>query len=104
MGRRLIYRCAPSIVWTKDVDQTVVVNQETRYSCSFRGADAVTWDLVTMGYSYRRIVRMLSLIFSLSVEEAEGILVGALRQWRDAGIVRVSGEVDDGEPDHQYGV
>ena len=104
MSRRLIYRCAPSIVWAKDVDQTVVVDQETRYSCSLRGADAVAWDLVTMGYSYRRIVRLLSLILSLSPDEAEGVLVGALQQWRDAGIVQVSGEFDDGEPDHQYGV
>ena len=104
MSRRLVYRCAPSIVWAKDVDQTVVIDQETRHSWSLRGAEEVVWDLVTMGHSYRGIMRMLSLILSLPVEEAEGILVGALRQWRDAGIVQVSGEVDDGEPDHQCGV
>ena len=82
----------------------MVVDKETGQSWVVRGAEALVWDLVTIGYSYRRTIRMLSLILSLSVEEGYRILAGVLRQWQDAGIVQVSGEVDDGEPDHQYGV
>jgi hypothetical protein len=82
----------------------MVVDKETGQSWVVRGMEALVWDLVTVGYSYRRIIRMLSLILSLSVEEGDRILTGVLRQWQDAGIVQVPGEVDDGEPDHQYGV
>lgn len=104
MSERLIYRCSPSIVWVKDAHQTMVVDKETGQSWVVRGAEAVVWDLVTVGYSHRRIVWMLFLILSLSVEEGNRILAGVLRQWRDAGIVQVSGEVADGKLDHQHSV
>jgi hypothetical protein len=104
VSERLIYRCSPSIVWAKDASQTMVMDKETGQSWVIRGAEALVWDLVTVGYSYRRIVRMLSLILPLSVEEGDRILAGVLRQWQDAGIVQVSGEVADGKPDHQCSV
>jgi hypothetical protein len=104
VSERLIYRCSPSIVWVKDASQTMVVDKETGQSWVVRGAEALVWDLVTVGYSYHRIIRMLSLILSLSVEEGDRILAGVMRQWQDAGIVQVSGEAADGKPDHQYGM
>ena len=104
MSERSIYRCSPSIVWAKDASQTMVVDKETGQSWVVRGAEALVWDLVTVGYSYHRIVRMLSLILSLSVKEGDRILADVLRQWQDAGIVQVSGETTDGKPDHQRSV
>lgn len=104
MSQRLIYRCSPCIIWVKDVHQTLVVDREAGRSWALHGIEAVVWDLLTVGYSYRRIVPMLSLILSLSVEEAEHILAGVLRRWSDASIVQVSGEADDGEPDSQCGM
>jgi len=47
---------------------------------------------------------MLSLILSSSMAEAGRTFVGMLRQWQDAHVVQVSGDVDDGEPDDQRGV
>ena len=104
MSQQLIYRCPPSIVWVKDADQTLVVDRETGQSWALHGAEAAVWDLLTVGYSYHRIVPMLSLILSLPVEEAEQTLAGILRKWRDASIVQVAGEADDGELDRQCGM
>ena len=104
MSQRLIYRCSPSIIWVKDADQTLVVDRETRQSWALRGVEAVVWDLLTIGYSYQRIVPMLSLILSLSMEEAEYTLAGVLRKWRDASIVQESFETGDGKLDCQCGM
>ena len=104
MGERLNYRCSPSIVWVKDIAQTLVVDERTGQSWALRGAEAVIWDLLAVGYSYEGIGPILSRVLSLPVEEAERILVGVLRTWQDARIVQVSGEADDGEPDRQCSV
>ena len=96
MSQRLIYRCSPSIVWVKDADQTLAVDTETEQSWPLRGVEAVVWDLLAVGYSYQKIVPMLSLILSLPIEEAERALASVLEKWRDAGVVRVSGEAKDG--------
>lgn len=104
MSRRLTYCCAPSVVWVKDAAQTLVVDQETGQSWFLRDAEAVMWGLLTVGYTYQRIVSMLSLIFSLPEEEAERTFIGVLGKWLDARFIQVSGETDDGELDCQCGV
>ena len=101
MSHRLIYCCSPSIVWVKDADQTLVVDKELGRSWALGGVEALVWDLLSVGYSYRRITRMLSLLLSLSVDEAEHTLGGVLQKWRRANIVQVSGEADDGKPGRQ---
>jgi hypothetical protein len=99
-----IYHCAPSIIWVKDSDHTLVVDRDTGQSWALRGVEAVVWDLLSVGYSYHRIIPMLSVMLSLSVEDAGRTLADVLRTWRDASILRVSREADDGEPDRQRGV
>jgi hypothetical protein len=101
VSERRIYRCLPSIAWVKDAGQTLVVDRETGQSWALRGVEAVVWDLLSVGYSYRRIVPMLSLILSLSVEEAGRALARVMQEWRHAGILRVSEESNDGQPDRQ---
>lgn len=104
MNGRLSYRCPPSITWVRDADQTLVVDQQTEQSWTLRSVEAAVWDLLAMGYTCRRMVSMLSLILSSSMAEAGRTFVGMLRQWQDAHVVQVSGDVDDGEPDDQRGV
>ena len=96
MSQKVVYRCSPSVVWVKDAEQTLVVDGETQRSWALRDAGAVTWELLAVGYSYRRLVVMLSLIFSLPTQEAERRLVDVLQQWRDEGIVCESREADGG--------
>jgi hypothetical protein len=97
----LIYRCSPAIVWVRDAGQILLVDREAEQSWSLHDAEAVIWDLLTVGYSYAKIVQMLSLTLSLSVEQANHTLSNVLRNWRDAGIVQVSGDAQNGEPGNQ---
>ena len=95
-----IYRCTSSIVWVRDAGQTLAVDEETGRSWTLRGVEAVVWDLLTVGYAYRRIVLLLSLIFSLPAAAAAQALDSLLRRWREANLIQVFEEADDGEPDH----
>jgi hypothetical protein len=104
MSRRLTCRCAPSIIWVRDADQTLLVDQETKQSWSLRGVSAVIWDLLAVGYSHQRIVPLLSLIISLPIEEVEQSFTKVLGKWLDEGIVQTSGEAKDGELDRQCGM
>jgi len=104
MSRRLIYTCAPSIIWVRDADQMLLVDQETKQSWSLRGVSAVIWDLLAVGYSHQRIVPLLSLIISLPIEEVEQSFTKVLEKWLDEGIVQASREAKDGELDHQCGM
>ena len=97
----LIYRCSPAIVWVRDAGQILLVDREAEQSWSLHDAEAVIWDLLTVGYSYEKITQMLSLTLSLSVEQADRALSDVLRNWRDAGIVQVSGDDKNGEPGNQ---
>ncbi len=96
MSQRLTYRCSPSIVWVKDAEQTLVVDRETEQSWVLCDVEAVVWDLLAVGYSYHRIVPLLSLILSLSVDEAGHTLAGVLQKWQDAGIVQAAEGTGDG--------
>jgi len=95
-----IYRCTPSIVWVRDAGQTLAVDEETGQAWTLCGVEAVVWDLLTVGYAYRRIVLLLSLIFSLPAAAAAQALDSLLRRWREMDLVQVSEEADDGKPDH----
>ena len=101
MNGRLIYRCTPSIVWVRDAGQILLVEEETGRSWALQGLEAVVWDLLAVGYSVRRIVLLLSLIFSFPAAEAEQALAGVLQTWRETNIVQVFVEANDGELDHQ---
>jgi hypothetical protein len=91
-----VYRCSPSIVWVKDVGQTMIVDREEQRSWTLHDTEAAIWDLITVGYPYRKLVPMLSLLLSLPVEETTCTLTGVLEDWQEAGIVYLAQEVDDG--------
>ena len=96
MGQRVTYCCSPSIVWVKDARQILVMDKETRQTWTLRGIEAVVWDLLEVGYQYRKIIQMLSLIYSLPVAEARDSLGGVLQKWKIADIIRVSGGSNNG--------
>ena len=104
MNGTLTYRCTPAIAWVRDASQTLAVDEETGQSWILRGVEAVAWDLLTVGYAYRRMVSLLALILSLPAAEAAQTLDSLLRRWGEADLLQIFEEADDGEPDHQRGV
>lgn len=91
-----IYQSAPSVVWVRDADQTLLVDRETGAARTLRGAEAVVWGLVVMGHRYCRLVSMLGAILSLSEQEARSVLLEALTEWQEDGFLILSDGEDDG--------
>lgn len=85
------YQCSPDIVWVKDAGQTLLVDRRADRSWLLHDAEAVIWDLLTVGYSYEKTAQMMALVLSLSKEQAERTLSGVLADWRHAGILRSAG-------------
>jgi hypothetical protein len=83
------YCCVPTIVWVKDAEQTILIEEEGKRSWIIRGEEAAIWDWLTYNHPSERIVRFLSVLSGTSAEEARQALSAILRGWEKAGIVRV---------------
>jgi hypothetical protein len=82
------YRCSPTIVWVKDANQILLVNQKTDHSRFLRDVEATVWDWLILGYSYAKITQMLALMLNIS-EDAGPVLESVLHDWLAAGIIQV---------------
>lgn len=90
MNEPLVYQCSPAIVWAQDADRVLLIDRDTGQSWALRDAEAMLWDWLRGGYTRDKMVQMLSLACSPSVEDAERTLDGVLENWREAGIIHVS--------------
>jgi hypothetical protein len=82
------YRCAPAIVWVKDLGQTILLERESGRRWVIHGTEAMVWDLLTMGYAFERIVRFLAVMLEIPVDSAQGTLLAILHGWGELGIVQ----------------
>ena len=89
------YRCVPTIVWVKDAEQTILVEEEARRSWILRGTEAAIWDWLTLDHPSAGIVRFLSVLSGTSMEESRKALLAVLQGWEEAGIVQ---QVIEGQP------
>jgi hypothetical protein len=86
------YRCAPHVVWTRDVDRVLLVDSEGERAWELDGLEAAIWDWLAMGYPYDKVVDFVSLVLACSQDEAGKTLEAALDAWRQAGLVERVGE------------
>jgi len=90
MSGILVYECSPVIVWVRDAQQTILVNEETGDSWILQDVESVIWDWLAVTRSSDEITQMLSLALSLSVEEAARTFSGVCQNWLEAGILRAA--------------
>jgi hypothetical protein len=82
------YRCSPTILWLKDADQTILIDTDEGASWSMSGAEAVIWDLFTLGHTAERVAAILHLLLGQTSEEAWRTLRAVVRVWEQEGILR----------------
>jgi hypothetical protein len=87
MRRYPVYACSSTVVWVKDAGMTLVVDRDSQCFWALRDGEAVAWELLALGYSFEKLVTVLSLVLALSVEEAERSLIDMLHRWCDEGLV-----------------
>lgn len=91
--------CSPaSLVWVKDCNQVLIIDEQRRTFHRLSDEAALVWGWLASAYSYPKIVRLLENLLKLSPEEAEKKLHSLLHAWQRAGLLeREAGE--DGQPD-----
>jgi hypothetical protein len=87
-----VYHCPPALVWLKERGRTIVVDQKRMESWQLGGLQAVVWDLVTLGYPFGRIARLVAALLDVSRDEADGTVLTILARWEEAGMVRREGD------------
>jgi len=98
----LIYHCAPSIIWTRELDHTRLIDSQRGASWTIQGVEATVWDLLLLAYPYQRVIAFLSSLLVVPAEEAKEVLLAILEKWQGEGIVETSGETRDGESGDQH--
>lgn len=83
----IAYQCTPHTRWAVEVWGIVLIHLKTGIVCRLNYPQAAVWDLLTHGYSYDRLVRMLTAITSLQADEVEKLLAESLENWVDAGFL-----------------
>ena len=86
-GTGVVLRCAPSAIWTKDAELTLVVDRERGSSWMLTGTEQVVWDLLTLGYSLEQLVEFASVFLGVSPEEADETILAICRAWVRAGLL-----------------
>ncbi len=82
------YRCVPTIVWVKDAEQTILIEEAGKHSWILRGEEAAIWDWLTLSHPSERIVRFLSVLSGTSTGEAREALLAILQGWEKAEILQ----------------
>jgi hypothetical protein len=81
------YRGAPGVVWAKDAEQAILVEEQSGRSWSLGGVEAAIWDWLAEGYPSERIACFLALATGFPEAEAWRTLAMILRGWEEAGIL-----------------
>jgi len=77
------------IYWARDLDRTILVNDQSGRSFNLRGLEAIVWSWLTLGFPYSKIASLLSTILESPISEAEFRLNIILRQWVENGLLTI---------------
>jgi hypothetical protein len=91
-GTGLTLRCAPTVVWVKDAEHTLVVDAERGCSWLLIGIEQVLWDLLTLGYSLEGLVGFATRFLAVPPEEANEKILATCREWQASGLLCVEGD------------
>ena len=81
-----IYHLAPGVGWS--VGRVNVTLSDGRGQVRALGyPEAAVWDLVSRGYAFDRVVKMIGHIASIEETAADALVRSAIASWRDAGFL-----------------
>jgi hypothetical protein len=65
----------------------LLLNKDTGETRSLVYPQVALWDLISRGYAYDDVVRMLCAIAALQADEVEMLIAESLENWFDAGFL-----------------
>jgi hypothetical protein len=83
------------ILWVKDQDRTIVVNELTGNAYILVGKEAAIWSWLNLGYGYDSLVEFVANLLKLSILEARRNLRQMLEEWHKLDLLKME-RVQDG--------
>jgi len=81
------YQVAPQVEWCVEPWGLMVVDRASGASQSLHYPCAGVWDLMSRGYSFDHMARMVGAIAGIDAAHAEGLILDIVDEWVGAGLV-----------------
>ncbi len=85
----LVYTCPSHIKWVTDDTRIIIVNEQQNSHHILTEAEAAIWNWMTIPYSYRKLLPLVTLLWSLPLPKAEERLQLILHKWHEDGLLDV---------------
>lgn len=83
------YQCAPEIVWVKNTDHLLLINQVSGQQWTLDSTPALIWELLNASTPAKKIVPLLTHIEAIEAAEAAAIVQKTVQKWQQDGLVRL---------------
>lgn len=91
-----VYTCPPYIKWVTDDTSIVIVNEQRNSHHILVEAEAAIWNWMTIPYSYRQMLPLVTTLWSVSLPEAEKRLQHLLQKWQTNGLLNMDPDGTNG--------
>jgi hypothetical protein len=86
-ANKLIYHCSSHVSWTVEINGIILINQKIGKSHFLDYPKAAVWALMSRGYAFSKIVRMLSLITAIDTVTAHKLLLATVTELAQLGFL-----------------
>ena len=83
----VIYSCHPKVKWVVEAHGLILIHHELEKSLTLNYPDAAVWDFVCQGFSYFRMVNLMTKITSTSFEGADRLVRNCLENLEKKGFL-----------------
>ena len=77
------------LMWVRDREQILVLDEQRREIHILQGAEAVVWLWLTQVYSYPRILGLLTTMLDLPFDQTEELLRAIFQNWRRTSLLDI---------------
>jgi hypothetical protein len=88
------YHCPEHVGWSVEIDTIRLINRRSGAVCRLGYPEAAVWDLLSRGYAHEDLVRLLGVIASVDLSEAEQLVLRTVKDLAEKGFLTQSGNHD----------
>ena len=88
------YQCPDDVGWSVEIDTIRLIDQRTGSVCLLGYPEAAIWDLISRGYGFDDLVRLLGVIASISASQAKRLVLHTVEDFVQKGFLTRSDSHD----------
>lgn len=80
-------RCPDHLKWVADHSRVIIVDEERRLTTILQDEEALIWNWLALGYSYRRLHASAAALWAATPQAADALLTRLLANWQKSGLL-----------------